>query len=143
MAKSNSLHCASFNFYSYSYSYIDHVRVPIKSSFLCFPQGQSERNAWGKLIKRRRNKDSINQQNQLKCVRSIFSLKKNYRPSGGTWKRMIQGARPTLNPWNSFTLIEEPRKKPLRWPPRKKVNVQQDLFELMTIFTLMIHWQIL
>ena len=62
-----------------------------------------------------------------------------YRPPGGTRKRLIQGARPVLHPWNNFTFIEKHRKEPLRRSPRKNVkvadcseqqyDVQQDLFE--------------
>ena len=58
MAKTTGLQCASFNYYFYSYSFNDHVRVLTKISF-CFPQEQSERNAWCNLIKRRENKDGF------------------------------------------------------------------------------------
>ena len=45
MAKPTGLQCASFNCYSYSYNLTDHVRVPTKINFICFPREQSERNA--------------------------------------------------------------------------------------------------
>ena len=59
MAKLTGLQCASFNCYSYSYNFINHVRVPKKISFFCFPEEQSERNVWCNLIKRRENKDGF------------------------------------------------------------------------------------
>ena len=52
-----------------------------------------------------------------------FLPEKMYRPPGGTQKRLIQGARPILHPWNNFTLIEKHRKELLRQSPRKKVKV--------------------
>ena len=52
-----------------------------------------------------------------------FLPEKIYRPLGGTRKRLIQGARPVLHPWNNFTFIEKHRKEPLRRSPRKKVKV--------------------
>ena len=68
-----------------------------------------------------------------------FLPEKIYRPPVGTRKRLIQGARPVLHPWNNFTFIEKHRKEPLRRSPRKKgkvadcseqqYDVQQDLFE--------------
>ena len=68
-----------------------------------------------------------------------FLPKKIYRPPRCTRKRLIQGARPVLHPWNNFTFIEKHRKEPLRRSPRKNVkvadcseqqyDVQQDLFE--------------
>ena len=109
MATSTGLQCASFNCYSYSYNIIDHVRVLTKISFLCFPQEQSERNAWCNLIKRRENKDGFR--------------KKIYRLPWGTQKRLIQGARQVLHPWNNFTFIEKHQKEPLRRSTRKKVKV--------------------
>ena len=42
MAKSTGLQCASFNCYSCSYNFIDHVRVPTKISFFCFPKNSQK-----------------------------------------------------------------------------------------------------
>ena len=76
--------------------------------------------------------------NSRECASNIFSLKKIYRPPGGTWRRLIQGAWPILHSWNNSTLIERHWKEPLRRSPMKKVKVadcseqqydaQQDLF---------------
>ena len=140
MAKSTGLQCASFNCYSYSYNFIDHVRVPTKISFFCFPQEQSERNAWCNLIKRRENKDGFRISKSTRVCEKHFLPEKIYRPPGRTRKILIQGARPVLHPWNNFTFIEKHRKEPQRRSPRKKVKVadcseqqydvqQQDLFE--------------
>ena len=73
MAQSTGLQCASFNCYSYSYNFIDHVRVPTKISFFCFPQEQSERNAW---CNEERIKMVLESANPLECVRRICFLKK-------------------------------------------------------------------
>ena len=54
MAKSTGLHVHDLT----AIPIIDHVWVPTKISFFCFPQDQSQRNAWSNLIKRRENKDS-------------------------------------------------------------------------------------
>ena len=139
MATSTGLQCASFNCYSYSYNIIDHVRVLTKISFLCFPQEQSERNAWCNLIKRRENKDGFRISKSTRVCEKHFLPEKIYRPPGDTRKRLIQGGRSALHPQNNFTFIKKHRKELLRPSPRKNVrvadcseqqyDVQQDLFE--------------
>ena len=139
MAQSTGLQCASFNCYSYSYNFIDHVRVPTKNSFFCFPQEQSERDAWCYLIKRSENKDGFRISKSIRVCEKHFLPENICRPPGGTRKRLTQGAWLILHPWNNFKLIEKHRKEPLRWSPRKKVreadcseqqdDVQQDLFD--------------
>ena len=110
MAKSTGLQCAPFNCYSCIYNFIDHVRVPTKISFFCFPQEQSERNGF-RISKSTRE-----------CEKH-FLPEKIYIPPGGTRKRLIQGASPVLHPWNNFTFTEKHRKEPLRRYPRKKVKI--------------------
>ena len=123
MATSTGLQCASFNCYSYSYNIIDQVRVLTKISFLCFPQEQSERNAWCNLIKRRENKDGFRISKSTRVCEKHFLPEKIYRLPWGTQKRLIQGARQVLHPWNNFTFIEKHQKEPLRRSTRKKVKV--------------------
>ena len=55
------------------------------------------------------------------CEKHFFP-EKIYRPLGGTRKRLLQGARPILHPWNNFTSIEKNPKEPLRRSPRKRRN---------------------
>ena len=139
MATSTGLQCASFNCYSYSYNIIDHVRVLTKISFLCFPQEQSERNAWCNLIKRRENKDGFRISKSTRVCEKHFLPEKIYRPPGDTRKKLIHGVRLVLHPCNNFTFTEKHRKEPLRRSPRIKAkvadcseqqyDVQQNLFE--------------
>ena len=139
MAKSTGLQCASFNCCSYSYSFIDHVRVPTKISFFFSLQEQSESNAWCNLIKRKENEDGFRITKSTQVCEKHFLAEKIYRLPGGTRKKLIHGARPVLRPCNNFTFTEKHRKEPLRRSPRIKVKVadcseqqydmQQDLFE--------------
>ena len=132
------MQCASFNCHSYSYKFNDHVRVLTKISFFCFPQEQSERNAWCNLIKRKENKNGFRISKSTRVCEKHFLPEKIYRPPGGTRKRLIKGTRPLLHPWNKFTSTEKHRKETLKRFPRKKAKiadcseqqyVQQDLFE--------------
>ena len=91
------------------------------------------------MIKRRENEDGFRITKSTRVCEKHFLPEKIYRPPGGTRKRLIQGARPVLHPWNNFTFIEKHLKEPLRRSLRKKVkvadcseqqyDVQQDLFE--------------
>ena len=97
------------------------------------------KDAWCNLIKRRENKDGFRISKSTRVFENHFLPENIYGPPGGTRKRLIQGARPVLHPWNNFTFIEKHRKEPLRRSPRKKgkvadcseqqYDVQQDLFE--------------
>ena len=75
MAQSTGLQCASFNCYSYSYNFIDHVRVPTKISFFCFPQEQSERMLGVIWSNEERIKMVLESANPLEWVRNIFPWK--------------------------------------------------------------------
>ena len=144
MAKLTGLQCASFNYYSSSYNFIDHVRVPTKISFFRFPQEQSERNAWCNLIKWRENKDGFRISKSLDCVRSIFSLKKFtdlLDVLGKDWFREPASFIPLEQLYlhwkrNNFTFIErasetisKEESKGVADCSQQLHDVQQDLFE--------------
>ena len=101
MAKSTDLQCASFNCYSYSYSFNDHVRVSTKISFFCFPREQSERNAWYNLIKRRENKDGFRISKSIRVCEKHFLPEKNLQTS---WSYLEK-----IDPWSqtNFTPLEQ------------------------------------
>ena len=75
------------------------------------------------MTKRWENKDGFRISKSTRVREKHFLPEKMYRPPGGTQKRLIQGARPILHPWNNFTLIEKHRKELLRQSPRKRVKV--------------------
>ena len=102
MAKSTGLQCALFNCYSYSYNFNDHVRVPTKISFFCFPREQSERNVWCNLIKRRENKDGFRISKSIRVCEKHFLPEKIYRPPGGIYSEKIDPAS-----YTNFTPLEQ------------------------------------
>ena len=148
------MQCALFNFYYYSYNFIDHSTVPTKISFFYFCR-PSDRNIWNNIIKRREYKDGFKIRKPTWGCEKLFPPAKIYSPSGGTWKRSIQETRPFLHYWKNFTSFQKYWKEPLRRSPRKNAkvpdcsdseqqdDVQEDLFYTDNKFTLMIHQQIL
>ena len=73
MVKLTCLQCASFNFYSYSYNFIDHARVPKQIIIFCFPQKQSERNARWNWSNENKRKMALEPANPLLSVRKVIS----------------------------------------------------------------------
>ena len=75
------------------------------SEIYSFIHSKTERNAWCNLIKRRENKDGFRITKSTQVCEKHFLPSKIYRPTGGR-KRLIQGARPILHPWNYFTQLK-------------------------------------
>ena len=138
MAKSTGLQCASFNCYSCSYNFIDHVRVPTKISFFCFPKNSQK----GMLCVIWSNEERLKmvlESANPSIVWEAFSPWKKLQTSWRYSEKTDSVNQTSFTPLEQLYL-EKHRKEPLRRYPRKKVKVadcseqqydvqQQDLFE--------------
>ena len=69
---------------------------------------------WCNKIKRQDGKDGFRVNESTRVCEKHFESFKIYRPPGGTRWRLIDGARPLLHRWNSFSLGRNKRKSPTK-----------------------------
>lgn len=121
MAKSAGMQCVSYGCFSYSYKFLPNgERISSDISFFTFPKDPAERKVWCSLIKRANNKDGFTISSSTRVCERHFPPDQIHRPPGGTRKRLVTGARPTLHTWNEYS-IGSKRKEPTHRPsPRKR-----------------------
>ena len=106
--------CAAFGCFNRSYAFEDGKRVPTGIRFFKFPEEPSEKTMWCNKIKRQDGKDGFRVNESTRVCEKHFESFKIYRPPGGTRWRLIDGARPLLHEWNSFSLGRNKRKSPTK-----------------------------
>ena len=119
------IECASYGCSERSYVLVNGERKPSGTNFFKFPVEKNEKNVWCNLIKRHDGKDGFNVRSSTRVCMKHFPSESTYRPPGGTRRRLLKGARPTLHTWNNFgSEVEARRKAPaIRLSPRKRCRV--------------------
>ena len=99
-------------------------RKSSRISLFNFPRELSSRKLWCNLIKQQDGLDRFHIMKNTKICEKHFDVSVIYRPPGGTRKRLLDGAKPSLHSWNNFGVNVNKRKTPTTRPsPIKKCRV--------------------
>ena len=124
--------CASYGCYSREYIIENGERRSAGISLFCFPSDLCLRKAWCNLIKRQDGQDGFQITAGTRICDKHFPSSMIYKPPGGTRKRLVDGAKPILHPWNDFSESISKRKAPAirvspkPKSPRKKLFIEND-----------------